>query len=119
MPSLQQDLNTTYFLVGISLQMNWLVKGVSTLFWGNLSDIYGRKISILFSFVFYIVGTLGCYYAKNISGFLLARMVQGIGEGSAAVSSAIARDVLVDPQEVCPTSCVSKAHHTSHVSKYC
>lgn len=100
MPALQSDLNTSYWLVGISLQMNWLVKGMSTLCWGQLSDVYGRKIAILFSFVFYIAGTLGCAYSVTITQFLLARVVQGIGEGSAAISSAIARDVLVDPQEV-------------------
>jgi DHA1 family bicyclomycin/chloramphenicol resistance-like MFS transporter len=100
MPQLNADLSgSNYFLVGLSLQLNWLVKGLATVVLGNWSDYYGRRPVVLMAFSAYIAGTLGCALAPNISVFLLARVVQACGEGSASIMSAVARDVIEDPAE--------------------
>ena len=83
-------------MVGLSLQLNWIVKGFSTLVLGHLSDRHGRRPVIIASFLVYIFGTLGCACARTMKVFLMGRVVQGIGEGSASISSAVARDVLED-----------------------
>lgn len=93
------DLSSSYELIGLTLQLNWLTKGFSNLILGGYSDTIGRRPVILASFVFYIVGTTGCALAPHIYFFLASRIVQGIGEGCATITSAIARDVLDDPGE--------------------
>jgi len=100
MPQLNAQLSgSSYFLVGLSLQLNWLVKGVATVVLGKWSDKFGRRPVVLGAFAAYIAGTLCCALAPNISVFLLARVVQACGEGSASIMSAVARDVIEDPVE--------------------
>jgi len=100
MPQLNAQLvGSSYFLVGLSLQLNWLVKGLATVILGNWSDKFGRRPVVLGAFAAYIAGTLCCAVAPNISIFLLARILQACGEGSASIMSAVARDVIEDPVE--------------------
>ena len=123
LPEMVDDLHTTAFMVrssnlvpqtrtlstpcnsivppqaGLTIQMNWIVKGFANVWLGRLSDFYGRKPVVLCSFVVYIAATAGCAFSPNIYILLLARIVQAIGEANAVISSAIARDVLDDPSE--------------------
>ena len=99
MPELMADLSTSYALLGLTLQLNWICKGFSTLLLGSYSDKAGRRPVLLGSLVVYILGTAGCALAPHMCIFLVARIVQGIGEGCAAITSAVARDVLQDPGE--------------------
>ena len=69
MPSLQHDLSTSYALVGLSLQLNWIVKGISTLVLGFLSDEYGRRPIVVASFIVYIFGTLVCARSPSVLVF--------------------------------------------------
>lgn len=97
MPDLEDEFGCGRILVGLTLQLNWIVKGFSNVWLGSLSDRLGRKRVILGSFLLYIAATASCAVAPNIYIFLAARIVQGVGEGNATITSAIARDVLQDP----------------------
>ncbi len=73
-----------YYLIGIA---------TSQLFYGPLSDHYGRKNVALFGIGIFIVGSVLAIFSWTIYVFLLARLVQGIGIGSATiVSRAVLRD---------------------------
>ena len=108
LPQMTKDLHTTASLAGATLQFNWIVKAVSTVAIGFLSDrpAIGRRRAILGAFVFYVVGTAGCALVPGARGaggiyWLIGfRVVQAVGEAATAVTSAVARDVLSDPDEM-------------------
>ncbi|KAL1975146.1 hypothetical protein VTN31DRAFT_3538 [Thermomyces dupontii] len=49
--------------------------------WGKISDIWGRKPIILLGNVIFLVGSLVCALAKDLTMMLAGRAVQGIGGG--------------------------------------
>ncbi|KAJ5929975.1 Efflux pump dotC [Penicillium verhagenii] len=49
--------------------------------WGKVSDIWGRKPIILSANVLFLIGSLICALAKNLSMIIAGRAVQGIGGG--------------------------------------
>lgn len=99
MPEMEDELGASRTLAGLTLQLNWIVKGFSNVWLGTLSDRFGRRRTLLASFLLYIGATATCAVTPNIWVFLAARIVQGIGEGNATITSAIARDVLEDEVE--------------------
>lgn len=68
--------------------------GVGTLFAGPISDAIGRKATIAWGFVLYIIAALACWLAPSLETLLIARVVMGIGSaGPRIVSVAMVRDV--------------------------
>lgn len=101
--AMRQSLATTPVMAGLTLQLNWLSKGLATLAIGAISDRAGRRAALMRAFVFYIVGTTGCAMTPSSGSYriwtlLLFRVIQGIGESGTTVCTAVARDVLHDPQ---------------------
>ena len=72
------------YLVGIA---------VSQLFYGPISDRFGRKPPLYFGFALYAIGAAGCALAGSMSALTLLRVVQALG-GSAGfvIGRAIVRD---------------------------
>ncbi|PHH76621.1 hypothetical protein CDD80_1376 [Ophiocordyceps camponoti-rufipedis] len=62
---------TSYFLTLTSFQP----------LYGKLSDIFGRKECLLFSYAVFGIGCCGCGLARNMTELCLARAVSGIGGG--------------------------------------
>jgi len=97
LPEMHQDL-------GISSQMTqWLVSayllgfGPSQLFYGPLSDIYGRRPVLLSGLMVAVFGILLSLFAHHSATLIiLGRVLQGIGAGCASV---IARVSLRDRYE--------------------
>lgn len=79
------QLTVTIFFIGFA---------VGQLFWGPLSDRVGRKPCILIGTAIYVVASVGCTLAPEITTLLALRSVQGIGAGAGAVlGRAIIRDL--------------------------
>lgn len=49
---------------------------VGQLFWGIISDSYGRKVPTLISLLLFIAATIACIYAETIEQFWIARFFQ-------------------------------------------
>lgn len=49
--------------------------------YGRLSDIVGRKGSMILAVSFFSLGTLGCGLAPSMNTLLVARAIAGIGGG--------------------------------------
>lgn len=63
------------------------------LFYGTLSDSFGRKIPMYAGFVVLIIGTVLSFFAQSLGFLLLARFLQGFGLASPkTLSLAIVRD---------------------------
>lgn len=63
--------------------------------YGKLSDIFGRKECLLFAYVIFGLGSLGCGLAQDIWQLIIARAVAGMGGGGInAVTSILLTDVV-------------------------
>jgi MFS transporter, DHA1 family, multidrug resistance protein len=66
---------------------------VGQLFYGPISDHFGRKPPLYVGFVIYTIGSLGCAFATNMNMLMLSRVVQALGASSGMViGRAIVRD---------------------------
>lgn len=74
------------FLAGLCLGM---------LFYGPLSDRYGRRPLLLGSIGLYILASVGCLRADTIEQLLVCRFIQGLGgAGALVLARAVVRDLL-------------------------
>jgi MFS family permease len=53
--------------------------------WGKISDIWGRKPILLIANVVFLVGSLICALAVNMTMMLVGRAIQGAGGGGIIV----------------------------------
>lgn len=76
---------TAYFLTLTSFQP----------LYGKLSDIFSRKSCLLFAYIVFGLGCLGCGLARDINQLILARAIAGIGGGGmTTVVSILLSDVI-------------------------
>lgn len=66
---------------------------IGVLFYGFISDSFGRKIPVITGIIIYAVGVVTCVIADKFSTLLIGRIIQGIGvAGPYVLSLAIIRD---------------------------
>ncbi len=56
-----------------------LCAGISVLFWGPLSDFFGRRRGLLTGLVIFALGSSAAFLAQDFRALLLARIVTGMG----------------------------------------
>ncbi|MBK5925794.1 MFS transporter, partial [Rhodobaculum claviforme] len=79
------QLVVTVFVLGM---------GLGTLFWGPISDSYGRKSIVVFGIALYCTAALVAARAQSLEVLLAARFVQGLGAAAPrVVTLAIVRDL--------------------------
>jgi len=93
-PEIVKQFDTTASLVQLSLTACLLGLGIGQLVMGSLSDVYGRRIPLLFSMIVYVLASLACAFSPNIGMLIVFRFVQGFAASAGIViSRAIARDL--------------------------
>lgn len=95
LPSIAQTFSTTSELASATISAFILLFAVSMLFWGPISDSYGRKPVLVAGAVLYIVSSTALCLTHSIEVFLVWRGIQAVGSGAAcAMSLAVVKDVL-------------------------
>lgn len=84
--AIQQDLNTSAASVSASLSVFLAGFALGQLFWGPVSDRYGRKPVLLSGLAIFAVGCLGMLWVEDATLMLGLRFVQAIGVCAAAVT---------------------------------
>ncbi|HBR6961581.1 purine nucleoside transporter PunC [Klebsiella aerogenes] len=84
--AIQQDLNTSAASVSASLSLFLAGFALGQLFWGPLSDRYGRKPILLAGLAIFAFGCLGMLWVRDATLMLVLRFVQAIGVCAAAVT---------------------------------
>lgn len=92
---------TTYFDAGnqtlkISVTCNLLAFAVSQIFWGPLSDRYGRRVILIIAFTLALFGTVVTMLSNTVSIYIVGRIIEGFAVGSAAP---IGRAIMTDKLE--------------------
>lgn len=95
MPTMAEALATTDDLVSNSLTAFFVVYALSTLFWGPLSDRYGRKPVLIAGSIIYFATSVLSAITSSIWVLLAMRGLQATGCAAAsAMSLAIVKDIL-------------------------
>jgi DHA1 family bicyclomycin/chloramphenicol resistance-like MFS transporter len=93
LPSMVEDFHTSEALVQLSLTMGMIGLAVGQVFFGPMSQKWGRRPVLLVSMVLFIAAAFLCVFSDNIAFFLLCRLLQGLGgAGGIVLSRAIATD---------------------------
>ena len=93
LPSIARTFSITNALAEYTLTIYLLGFALGTLFWGTISDHYGRKPCLLIGLTIYAFGCIGCYLSKSIEIFMISRFIQASGGSVGSIlGQAICRD---------------------------
>lgn len=95
-----QALDTSAFLIQLTLSLYLLILGCGQLIFGPLSDRCGRRPILLGGASLYAVASVGMALADSGAGFLSWRIAQALGASAALVATfATVRDVYAERPE--------------------
>ncbi|KRG12632.1 Bcr/CflA family efflux MFS transporter [Lederbergia galactosidilytica] len=93
-PDIANDLGASASLVQLSLTTCLIGFAVGQIFIGPISDAKGRRAPLLISISMFILSSLLCALAPNITILIIARLLQGLTASAGLVlSRAVVRDV--------------------------
>src|SRR5712664_4204984 len=79
---------------GLMMSLFMLGFAIAPLFYGPVSDRYGRKPVVVFACTLFAIAGIGCALARSLPTLLVWRVVQGAGAGaSMTIALAIVRDL--------------------------
>jgi len=80
----------TPFLVGVIVGGYALTQAIFQVPFGSMSDKIGRKPTILFGLLIFLIGSLVCAYSTDIYTLMIGRFLQGAGAIGSVVTAMIA-----------------------------
>ena len=93
LPSMSEIWGVPSTLTNLTLVAFFFFYAVGTLFWGPMSDKYGRKKILMTGAAIYTAASMTCALSLNVYMLIAARVVQGIGAGAiTSVSMALIKD---------------------------
>jgi len=94
LPALTEGFGAPMAQAQLTLSALLLAFGVSQLFWGPLSDRFGRRPILLWGLTAYVVAAIGSALAPSMALLVVWRIVQGAAMGAAVMCArAIVRDL--------------------------
>jgi DHA1 family bicyclomycin/chloramphenicol resistance-like MFS transporter len=92
-PAISADFHVDAATVQQTLSSYLLAFSVMSLFYGTLSDAFGRRPVVLVSLVIFSAASLGAAFAPSFGWLLLCRVLQGLSAGAGRViGQAVVRD---------------------------
>ncbi|MGE4611324.1 MAG: multidrug effflux MFS transporter [Paracoccaceae bacterium] len=88
-----RDLSVDESLGSMIVGIYFLAYGVGQLFWGLLSDAYGRKKVLLVSLALFAAASIGTAMATDFWTLIAFRAAQGLFAGAPVIARAMVRDV--------------------------
>ena len=94
LPQMVEALDTTQASVNLTLSMFFLFYSVGLLFWGPLSEKFGRKPILLSGLTIYVFASVFCAFSQHVEQLIAGRIIQALG-GSAGtvVATAMVKDL--------------------------
>ncbi|TGE39007.1 Bcr/CflA family efflux MFS transporter [Desulfosporosinus fructosivorans] len=93
LPRMAENFNAAPSLINLTLILFFIFYAAGSLFWGPLSDKYGRKRILLIGLVIYTVASALCVFSGNVYQLIAFRIIQAIASGAAtSVAQAIVKD---------------------------
>ncbi|KAF3996805.1 Bcr/CflA family multidrug efflux MFS transporter [Glaciimonas immobilis] len=92
-PTIAKDLAVGSNLVQLTLASFLVGLAVGQIFYGPLSDHFGRKPPLYFGLGLYTLASLACLFAPNVTMLIIGRFMQGLGGcAGMVVGRAVIRD---------------------------
>lgn len=85
LPAIARQFSVSPAAAQQSLTIYVLAFGIMTLFYGTLSDSFGRRPVVLVSLVLYFLSSVGAAFAHSMETLLVFRLLQGLTAGAGAV----------------------------------
>lgn len=93
LPAMTRDFHASASAIQMGLAMCVLGLATGQLFFGPLSDKYGRKVVLGSALVLFLAATVACIYSSSIGIFNMCRFLQGLGgAGGVVLSRSVATD---------------------------
>lgn len=90
---ISETFSVTASAVQVSLSTFLAGFAIGQLFWGPISDRFGRKIPTLISLAIFIIASVACLFVTNIEQLWVARFIQALGGcGGVVISRAVVTD---------------------------
>jgi DHA1 family bicyclomycin/chloramphenicol resistance-like MFS transporter len=94
LPAMGEALGASTATVQLTVTLYLLAVGAGQLFYGPLSDRFGRRPLLMGGLALYAVASLGAALAPDVTGVVVARMLQAAGACAGVVlARAVIRDV--------------------------
>ena len=94
LPTMVEVLNTNQTMVNLTLSVYFVTYAFGLLFWGPLSEKFGRKPILLIGISIYVIASLCCALSSNVESLILSRILQAFGgSGVTVVATAIVKDL--------------------------
>jgi len=94
LPDVKAEFMTTEAVVNLTVSLPLFVMAFASLFYGSLSDRYGRRPVLLGSIALFVAGSVCAALTENIWLLIAGRVLQAAGGGGGlGLARAIARDV--------------------------
>jgi DHA1 family bicyclomycin/chloramphenicol resistance-like MFS transporter len=84
-PDMSRYFNVSEGMIQYTIAINFLGFCVASLFYGALSDSYGRRPIMVIGNALMMIGALGCVWSPSIEVLLISRFIQGVGASTSAV----------------------------------
>ncbi len=94
LPGMSRYFGAPEYVTNLTLVLFFVFYALATLFWGPLSDRYGRRPILIIGLTLYMVAGGLCAVSSDVYQLIAFRILQAIGAGAAtAVATAIIKDV--------------------------
>ncbi|MCA1286476.1 multidrug effflux MFS transporter [Salipiger bermudensis] len=98
LPKMTAHFETEYRVMQLSVAIYLAVNAALQIVIGPISDKFGRRPVILWGVALFLLATLGCIFAPNITVFLAFRMCQAVIVTAMVLSRAVVRDMVPQDQ---------------------
>ncbi|EHO53726.1 multidrug effflux MFS transporter [Lentilactobacillus kisonensis] len=96
LPEMTHFFAVPEIIMNLTLILFFIFYSIATLFWGPLSDRYGRRPILLIGLTIYLIASILCGIANSATQIIIFRVLQACGGGVATtVATAVIKDVFV------------------------
>ncbi|KAJ6000007.1 hypothetical protein N7481_000416 [Penicillium waksmanii] len=94
LPTIADDLNVSLELVNLTVTSYLIFQGIAPSLWGPVSDVRGRRIAYICTFIVFIGACIGLAETKNYATLIVLRCLQSTGSASTiAIGSGVIGDI--------------------------
>ncbi|KAF5525742.1 Multidrug transporter QDR2 [Colletotrichum aenigma] len=92
--TIADDLNVSVELINLTVTTYLIFQGLAPSLWGSISDVKGRKIAYIGTFLVFFGACVGLAEIKTYAGLLVLRCIQSMGSASTiAIGSGVIGDI--------------------------
>ncbi|KAI5458927.1 major facilitator superfamily domain-containing protein [Mariannaea sp. PMI_226] len=94
LPTIAHDLNVSVELVNLTVTSYLVFQGIAPSLWGPVSDVKGRRVAYLCTFVVFLGACVGLANTRNYATLVILRCLQSTGSASTiAIGSGVIGDI--------------------------